>query len=603
MKRRFLPSMIDPPAVRSDATDRSPTRSEEAYRDAPDRTLRDGEDRVFVCFLLAAAAFVGCDAGTQSCLPGTDRVKGDCLGASPVQLNTVGFLPDRTKRATVASSATTFSVLRADGSSAYRGALEGPLDGDVGKGVFVADFSPLTEAGDFTMVVDEVGKSPVFRIGADAFVGAFQTAMLGLYGQRCGTDVHLAHDGDDFSHAACHGDDAYLDYLTGSSARRASVGGWHDAGDYGKYVGNGAFSAAVVLKAAEHFKGAVLRVALAIPEHGGALPDVLAETKWELDWLRTVAQQDGSVPHKVTALNFESLHTNPDEDNQKRYYAPIGTAATADLAAVMALAARIYEPYDSSFADECLGAAKLSYSYLTLHTADEAPDLGAFKTGGYETSDDDDRMWAAAELWETTGDAATLTDFEARAQGNPAELLWDWGDVRNLALFTYALSERSGRDDAIVQAVQAGIVSVADEGVANSSAHGYGRGVGPAYYWGINGAVVRTTMALQVANRLHPTPAYLDAAVQQIDHVLGRNSYGRSQVTGLGYHPPLHPHHRPSIADRVAEPWPGLLVGGPWPDATSWTDDQNDYEHNEVAVNWNAALVYALAGFLPTESG
>jgi endoglucanase len=269
---------------------------------------------------------------------------------------------------------------------------------------------------------------------------------------------------------------------------------------------------------------------------------------------------------------------------------------------VMAQAARVYQPYDSQFADACLATAKASYAYLSEHATDDEPDLSAFQTGTYQTSDDDDRMWAAAELWETTGDASTLSDFEARARGTSAELEWDWGDVRNLALFTYVLSQRPGRDVAIAQAVQTSVVAVADEAVTNTSLHGYGRSVGSKYYWGINGTVVRTTMALQVANRLEPNSDYLDAAVQQIDHVFGRNAYGRSQVTGLGYHPPLFPHHRPSISDRVVQPWPGLLVGGPWPDATSWTDDQNDYKTNEVAVNWNAALAYALAGFLPAES-
>ncbi|HSY39846.1 MAG TPA: glycoside hydrolase family 9 protein [Polyangia bacterium] len=32
------------------------------------------------------------------------------------------------------------------------------------------------------------------------------------------------------------------------------MGGWHDAGDYGKYVNNGAFSAGMLLAAWEHFQ-------------------------------------------------------------------------------------------------------------------------------------------------------------------------------------------------------------------------------------------------------------------------------------------------------------------------------------------------------------
>jgi endoglucanase len=89
-----------------------------------------------------------------------------------------------------------------------------------------------------------------------------------------------------------------------------------------------------------------------------------------------------------------------------------------------------------------------------------------------------------------------------------------------------------------------------------------------------------------------------------LDHLLGRNYYGRSFVTGLGHDPAFYPHHRPSVADSVAEPWPGLLVGGPWSRenpraATVWLDIATDYNTNEVAINWNAAMIYAAAALLP----
>ena len=31
---------------------------------------------------------------------------------------------------------------------------------------------------------------------------------------------------------------------------------------------------------------------------------------------------------------------------------------------------------------------------------------------------------------------------------------------------------------------------------------------------------------------------------------------------------------------------------------TDWVDEEEDYRVNEIAINWNAPLVYALAGFL-----
>jgi endoglucanase len=120
-------------------------------------------------------------------------------------------------------------------------------------------------------------------------------------------------------------------------------------------------------------------------------------------------------------------------------------------------------------------------------------------------------------------------------------------------------------------------------------------------------------MNLWAAYRISSDPKYLDAATQQVDYLLGRNPFGRSFVTGVGFAPPVSPHHRPSNSDRMLVPWPGLLVGGPHknprdpkakehadvPAGKFWFDESSDYYVNEIAINWNAALIYALAGFVP----
>jgi endoglucanase len=80
----------------------------------------------------------------------------------------------------------------------------------------------------------------------------------------------------------------------------------------------------------------------------------------------------------------------------------------------------------------------------------------------------------------------------------------------------------------------------------------------------------------------------------------------------VGEHPFEHPHHRPSAA-HPGEPWPGLLSGGPnagrqdailvvlpkdLPPAKVYADQQASYASNEIAINWQAALVFLLAGEL-----
>jgi endoglucanase len=269
------------------------------------------------------------------------------------------------------------------------------------------------------------------------------------------------------------------------------------------------------------------------------------------------------------------------------------------------MAARIFEPYDAVYADTCLEAAKRSYAYLQANPGNRQANLASFSTGAYQINDDSGpRLWAAAEMFETTGDPVALADVEARIRKRPMQMGrrppplvdsdWDWGTPANLGIFTYLLSSRGGRDLTLVQQVKDKNQQNADIFTRASETSGYGR-TSIGYYWGANGSVARITMNLQIAYRFTGDQRYLDASVRQIDHLFGRNYYARSQVTGVGDKPPLYPHHRPSMTTGRA--WPGLLVGGGNPGPTDWVDIQGMYEQNEVALNWNAAFVYALAGF------
>jgi endoglucanase len=541
------------------------------------------------------------------CKTGELASDGGCIpDPRKISFDSVGYLPSRAKLATFVDL-DTFDIKRADGSVAMSGTATGPITADTGESVKIADFTMLTEPGEYYIEAtgpDGVVDSAHFRIASNAYDDALRALMTGMYGQRCGTEVHFDFGGFPFKHGACHLNDAYTDKLDGKNVVRPSLRGWHDAGDYGKYVTNGAFSVGVFFKAWEHFPTALGALSLPIPEHGGALPDFLAEMKFELDWLLTTQLEDGSVSHKVTALMFES-GVAPEADSSPRYYAPIGTAATAEVAAVMAMAARIFAPYDQAYAGTCLAAAKLSYAYLGAHPGRARPDLSAFSTGAYQLNDDaGPRLWAAAEMFETTGDQAALADVETRIRARslvmarrPPPIVdsdWDWGTPANLGIFTYLLSSRAGRDLALVQQIKDKNQQNADTFARASEASGYGR-TSIGYYWGANGSVARITMNLQLAYRFTGDTRYLDASVRQIDHLFGRNYYARSQVTGVGDKPPLWPHHRPSMTTGRA--WPGLLVGGGNPGPTDWVDIQGMYEQNEVALNWNAALVYALAGF------
>ncbi|HEY9231977.1 MAG TPA: glycoside hydrolase family 9 protein, partial [Blastocatellia bacterium] len=457
-------------------------------------------------------------------------------------------------------------------------------------------FSALKRPGLYHLEAPGVGRSASFRISNEIYNFAFYTAVRAMTLWRCGTAVRGTHNGVVYAHGACHLEDAWLDMAGGGHTRRDATGGWHDAGDYNKYVVNAGVTVGTMLLAWEQFGERIRRLALDLPDKNAGLPDYLGEIKWELDWLLKMQTPDGPVYHKVSTKLFGPA-IPPEQEKTERFLTPWSSAATADFVAMTAMAARIYEPYDKVYARRCLEAARRGYAFLQAHTANHPADLTGFRTGAYQTKDDDDRLWAAAEMWETTGEAACLADTEARATGKKFDANWGWGNVNNLGLLAYLFSKRSGRRAALVSEIKAALLATADEIVRTRDAHGYARPL-TLYYWGCNGGVANTTVLLQSAYRLTPKPAYVEAALDALGHLFGRNYYGRSFVTGLGASPPLHPHDRRSMGVAGAPTWPGYLVGGGWPKATDWKDEAARYDLNEIAINWNAPLIYALAGFV-----
>jgi endoglucanase len=542
-----------------------------------------------------------------------------------IRLNTVGYLPGGEKKAAIAASCTNFTVVRVkDGSKVFAGRVTGPvLNDDTRERLYTADFSALRKPGRYQLDVGGVGRSAPFRVAADVYREPFYIVMRGFYLWRCGTAVTSTNNGNVFHHEACHTNDAWLDFVGGGHVRKDGTKGWHDAGDYNKYVVNAGITVGCLFRAWEDFGPQIRKVRLDIPESGGPLPDFLAEMKWELDWLLTMQAPDGSVYYKLSAQHFCPFIL-PEQDTAERYFTPWGSEATVSFVAMTAQAARIFRPYDPAFADRCLQAAQKSHQFLKEHPEFHRADQTGFRTGGYRSDNPSNRLWALAELWETTGASDVLPDLEAsiRETEGKVDMDFDWSRVKNLGLLTYLFSKRPGRDKELVKLVHDGVLAAADEIVQTRNRHGYSRPLGSRYYWGCNGSVARQTLILHAADRLSHQPAdrtqikgaellvstaearrpaeseYHDVALDAANHLFGCNCYGRSFVTGLGFRPPMHPHDRRSGADDLVDPWPGYLVGGPWPRATDWQDVQEDFRVNEIAINWNAALIYALAAFL-----
>ncbi len=519
---------------------------------------------------------------------------------SKIRVNSVGFLPENDKKATIAAQASNFYIVNeGSGKVSYYGKTTSMNSSDTNEQVYIADFSSLKTPGTYYIAVPNLGKSVSFKVASNVYNETFKTSMLAMYLWRCNTAVSATYNGDTFSHQACHMNDAYLDSVTGQHVKKDGTKGWHDAGDYNKYVVNAGVTVGSMLFAWEQFQDKFKDIKLTMPENTNSMPDFLDEIKFETDWLLTMQYPDGSgkVSHKLTAKDFGDF-TLPEQDNADRFFTSFGTAATADFVAMCAKASRAFRPYDANYANKLLNAAKLSYAYLKANPGNQSPNLNGYTTGAYDTKDPDDRLWAAAEMWEATGETTYLSDFESKARSvvTKIDIDFDWDNVNNLGMFTYLLSERSGKDETLYNTIKDALITTADSIVSSRNSNGYGRPL-VEYYWGCNGGVARQTMILMIANQLSPDPAYVNTSLDALGHLLGRNYYGRSYITGVGVNPPMNPHDRRSGGDSIKNPWPGYLVGGGHK-ATDWVDDQESYETNEIAINWNGALIYALAGFV-----
>lgn len=519
-----------------------------------------------------------------------------------IRINSLGYLPEGSKVATIVlDSCSTFYVKALkNNKKVYEGTLSGPMyQEDVAQSSYVADFSELTKPGEYYIEIPGFGSSKTFHIGTDVYNEAFKASFRAFYLLRCGTDVEGMHNGDTFSHAACHMEDGWLTYTKFGDVQKDGTGGWHDAGDYGKYTVNAGITMANLFYAWQHFGYKFKDIDLELPETAPDYPEFLKELKWETDYLLKMQYSDGSgkVHHKLTGAWFEGF-VIPEDDVNKRYFSDWGTDAIANFAATMAMAARFFKPYDPAYADSCLNAALSSYSFLEKNPEDKRWNQEEFQTGGYSVPDKPARLWAAAEMWETTGDEKYLHDFESKVQGFELTIdtEWDWGNVKNLGMFTYVLSDKSGRNPELVRQIKEAAVLNAESIIDNIQNDLYGRPYNK-YYWGCNGTVARLTVNLSVANIINPDKKYEHAAQQIITHLFGRNYYGRSYITGVGVNPPMNPHDRRSGSDDVEAPWPGYIVGGGH-SATDWVDEWKSFSHNEVAINWQAALVYALAWFI-----
>ncbi|HEX8572360.1 MAG TPA: glycoside hydrolase family 9 protein [Allosphingosinicella sp.] len=581
---------------------------------------------------------------------------------APVRLNQLGLMPDRPKRAMVAHpSKVPIAWKLVDPAGRSRAAGRTIVFGDdrwSGEHVHRVDFSGFRKAGaGYRLIVGDAA-SRAFSISTGLYERLPSDALAYFYHNRAGTPIEERFVGRERARPAGHageratcvaGQDSKGNRWPGCAYTLDVAGGWYDAGDHGKYLVNGGISVWTLLNAYErHARARFADGRAAIPEAGNGVPDLLDEVRWELEFLLRMQVPDGtrlsvpvgqkrSVPglvfseidasgmahHKVADVRWTGLPLAPHEDKEKRQLFPPSTGATLNLAANSAQCARIWRQIDPAFAARCLEAAEKAWA-----AARRNPEVWAIAdftgSGAYGDADyRDEFYWAAAELLATTGGAAYAAavraspHFRAAAATAPG-----WNSVAVLGTVTLA-TVRTALTGAEAAALRASIRAGADDFLADSAKVGYALPYAPetGWPWGSTSSILNRAMLLAIAHDLTGKRRYRDGVVDSMDFILGRNPLDRSFVSGYGARPMLNPHHRfwARQADpRYPPPPPGALSGGPnnrmMTDEVApsikgkcapqmcWLDDYRAFSLNEVAINWNAPLVWVSA-WLAGKSG
>lgn len=536
---------------------------------------------------------------------------------SRVRINQMGYVPEGTKELIYVGSEKEFTVYAcADNKPVYIGTLTAPeFDEASGDTVCKGDFSAVKEPGQYYIKAGKE-KSPVFTISDRQYEICTDALLKGFYYQRCGVELTEKYAGK-WKHPACHLQPSYifcqeaeglLATNPGKLEQMDTTGGWHDAGDYGRYTIASVKTITDLLLAYEFFREAFTH-SIHIPESGLVGPDILHEVKVGLDFLLKMQKEsDGSVYTKVATRYFPGM-IMPDQDMKPLFIFDTSSPATAGFAAVMAMAAKVYREFDLQYSNRCMNAAIKAYQWLRTH-----PEPKLFKnpanitSGEYgDDSDLDERYFAAAAMYRATGDQTYHDDFMTYYDQLKDRMSLGWRTMGGYGTILYLFSKQP-KEEHICRELKQEWLLRTRQLINRSSENGYGVTLSlHEYVWGSNMILLNQSIHLIISGMVFGSDEIDPVILHNWDYLFGRNAMDISYVTGMGERSVTKPHHRPSASDGVEAPVPGLLSGGPsarlqdeaarshckgLPPAKCFVDQADSYSTNEIDIYWNSPAVF-----------
>lgn len=492
---------------------------------------------------------------------------GNDFGA--IHANQIGYKTNSTKRAIVTDGGNIFWVVNWDtGEIAYAGAVEvGGYEELADEEVSYCDFSALTAPGKYYIIVDlNYNKlSYPFEISDNVYSKANELLIKSFYYTRCGCSVKIPEYGT--SHGVCHTGNARVLEFTGkteqnedgyfvNSTRETGEiisgnnlrGGWHDAGDYGRYSTWEA-TAASKLMIAYRLYPELYSDETGIPESSNGIPDILDEVRYTLEWLMKMMREDGAVYHKLTSMQHADFGSTPTGDRNQFYLFPVSVEASGTVAAALSMAYRVYKDIDPKFANLCLEKAKLAFDWAYENSdMGKYPDKDGSGTGignswyvYYELG------FAAGSLYMSTGDKKYNDLLPMYISADQIQ------EVSQVMLaFDYILNEEGRElDQSVINTIKRRLTTYCD----NQRELFYGSKYEfTLHTGGYTNQYLVYYSAMFVLDELYNGTDNSKYIEENLNYVLGKNATGYCGLLGMGSQRITNAHLRFDM--------PGFITGG-----------------------------------------
>jgi endoglucanase len=489
-----------------------------------------------------------------------------------IKTDQFGYLPNAQKIAVISNpingynnnqpftpGSTTYRLRRvSDNITVYSNTLTawsgGATHSQSGDQVWWFDFSNYTTEGDYYVWDSLLNKqSYPFTIGQCVYSDAMQQAFRTFYYQRCGVPKSSPFAQTGYTDAICHAGNLqdtncrlYSEPNNAALAKDLS-GGWHDAGDYNKYV-NFTYQTLIDLLLGYAETPEVWADNWNIPESGNGVPDLLDEIKVELNWLLKMQQSNGGILSVVGVQNYASA-SPPSADNAQRFYGPATTSASFTAAAIFALAAIQFNAIgNTTYAATLQTAATNAYTWATNNPNITFYNTNIIASGENEVDSyerDARHLSAAVFLYALTANSTYRTYVDAN-YNNMHLLQW-----------TYAYPYESALQDALLYYAN---LSAATTAVKNAIRNAYSNSISTHadnyagyatfadayraylkndnYTWGSNQIkTVQGTMYQNMINYNLDIPNqsnYYHAAASYIHYLHGINPIGICYLSNMG---------------------------------------------------------------------